>query len=103
MRSATFWQLKVCISWSKFINTSNKLFNPSIAWRKILSTTTNIKERLKACLRLNKALDGTASTLPEEDTCEQDNIDTIYMSISGIGQCKSLCTDSFKNKYLQYQ
>jgi hypothetical protein len=44
--------------------------NPSIAWEKIRSMTTNTKERLKAYLRYNKALDGTASSLPTRDTCE---------------------------------
>jgi hypothetical protein len=44
--------------------------NPDIAWRKIRSMTTNTKERLKTYLRYNKALDGTASSLPRGDTCE---------------------------------
>jgi hypothetical protein len=44
--------------------------NPSIAWKKIRSLTTNTKIRLKAYLAFNKALDGTASSLPEGDTCE---------------------------------
>jgi hypothetical protein len=44
--------------------------NPSIAWKKIRSMTTNTKARLKAYLKFNKALDGTVSSLPEGDTCE---------------------------------
>lgn len=36
----------------------------------IEAITTNTKERLKAYLRFNKALDGTVSTRPKGDTCE---------------------------------
>ncbi|MDR2342421.1 MAG: hypothetical protein LBD84_05220 [Campylobacteraceae bacterium] len=44
--------------------------NPSVAWKKIRSLTTNTKSRLKAYLNFNKALDGTVATLPRGDTCE---------------------------------
>ncbi|MDR1460230.1 MAG: hypothetical protein LBI78_01095 [Campylobacteraceae bacterium] len=44
--------------------------NPDIVSDKIFSMTTNTKARLKAYLAYNKALDGTAWTLPEGDTCE---------------------------------
>ncbi|MDR2099944.1 MAG: hypothetical protein LBP40_03840 [Campylobacteraceae bacterium] len=44
--------------------------NPSIVSDKILSMTTNTKERLQAYLAFNKALEGTVATLPEGDTCE---------------------------------
>jgi hypothetical protein len=58
-----------CI-FSKFKSRDVSDQNPSIAWRKILSMTTNTKTRLQAYLKYNKALDGTASSLPERDTCE---------------------------------
>ncbi|MDR0580051.1 MAG: hypothetical protein LBG21_05555 [Campylobacteraceae bacterium] len=44
--------------------------NPSIAWKKIRSMTTNTKVRLQTYLKYNKALDGTALSLPRGDTCE---------------------------------
>ncbi|MDR3177415.1 MAG: hypothetical protein LBT96_00370 [Campylobacteraceae bacterium] len=44
--------------------------NSGTAWRKIASMTTNTKARLQAYLKYNKALDGTASSLPRGDTCE---------------------------------
>jgi uncharacterized lipoprotein NlpE involved in copper resistance len=44
--------------------------NPDIASGKIFSMTTNTKARLKAYLKFNKAMDGTAWALPKGDTCE---------------------------------
>jgi hypothetical protein len=44
--------------------------NPSIAWEKIRSMTTNTKVRLRAYLDFNKALEGMAFSLPTGDTCE---------------------------------
>jgi hypothetical protein len=58
-----------CI-FSKFKSTDVSDQNPSIISKKIESMTANTKERLKAYLRYNKALDGTAWTLPRGDTCE---------------------------------
>jgi hypothetical protein len=47
--------------------------NPSTAWHKIRSLTTNTKDRLEAYLKFNHALDGTTSTLSEGDTCGDAN------------------------------
>lgn len=52
--------------------------NPSIASDKILSMITNTKERLVAYLRYNKALDGTASSLPKRVLANK-KMGTIYM------------------------
>jgi len=46
----------------------------STAWRKIRSLSTNTIARLTAYIKFNSAIDGTTSILPEENTC--DSIDT---------------------------
>ncbi|MDR1554698.1 MAG: hypothetical protein LBS39_01570 [Campylobacteraceae bacterium] len=44
--------------------------NPSTAWNKVRSMTTNTKVRLRAYLDFDKALWGIVLSLPEGDTCE---------------------------------
>jgi hypothetical protein len=60
----------VTCMFSKFKSRDVSDQNPHIVSKKIESMTTNTKERLKAYLRFNKAMDGAASSLPEGDTCE---------------------------------
>lgn len=43
---------------------------PSRVGSEIESMTSNTKQRLLAYLKYNRALDGTSSSLPVEDTCE---------------------------------
>ena len=43
---------------------------PSRVVSEIESMTSNTKKRLLAYLKYNRALDGTSSSLPDEDTCE---------------------------------
>jgi len=49
---------------------SNSSKTPAQVSQEIESMTTNTKERLKAYLNFNKALDGTSWAMPEGDTCE---------------------------------
>lgn len=44
--------------------------NPAQVAQELESLTTNTKPRMLAYLRYNKALDGTVSSLPEGNTCE---------------------------------
>jgi hypothetical protein len=50
---------------------SNGDKSPAIIIREIESITINTKQKSAAYLAFNKALDGTATTIPEGDTCEK--------------------------------
>lgn len=54
--------------YSSFDGTRTK--QPAQVIQELESITANTKERLRAYLQFNKALDGTSSALPEGDTCE---------------------------------
>jgi hypothetical protein len=58
-----------CI-FSKFKSRDVSDQNPHIASKKIEFMTTNTKERLKAYLRFNKAMDGSVLSSPIGDGCE---------------------------------
>ena len=56
-----------CI-YSKFDGANNSK-QPAKVVQELEAITTNTKQRLLAYLKFNKALDGTSSALPKEDTC----------------------------------
>jgi hypothetical protein len=55
--------------YSKF-DGANGSKHPAQVLQELESMTTNTKQRLLIYLKFNKALDGTASSIPEGDTCE---------------------------------
>jgi len=60
-----------CI-YSKF-DGAEETTHPAQVAHELEAITTNTKQRLLAYFEFNEALDGTSSTLPEGDTCEQWN------------------------------